>query len=123
MAKKKSVKRNASKSIKPDKKWHAVPLKGSFMATAILGFLISAYWVYPQSLSYGVTFMIIFGAMFIASLISMTKAPVVEKGEYFFCMQALLGDSKYRQPALQDQIQFPLFQLLPLQFLRSQESH
>ncbi|HIJ12093.1 TPA: hypothetical protein HA278_08610 [Candidatus Woesearchaeota archaeon] len=53
-----------------------VPLKGSFMATAILGFLISAYWVLPQSQNYGISFMIIFTLMFIASFISMTKAPL-----------------------------------------------
>lgn len=46
------------------------------MASAILGFLISVYWVYPQSINYGITFMLIFAVMFIASLISMTKAPV-----------------------------------------------
>jgi hypothetical protein len=72
----KIVKRKAKKV----RKWQAVPLKGSFMATAILGFLISAYWVYPQSFNYGISFMIIFGIMFIASLISMTKAPVIENG-------------------------------------------
>ena len=43
---------------------------------AILGFLISVYWVYPQSVNYGVAFMLIFAVMFIASLVSMTKAPV-----------------------------------------------
>jgi hypothetical protein len=61
------------------KHWHAVPLKGSFMATALLGFIVSIYWVYPQSMNYGISFMIVFGAMFIASLISMTKAPLVEE--------------------------------------------
>ena len=58
--------------------WHASPLKGSFMVTAILGFLISAYYVYPQSLNFGIAFMVIFTLMFIASLISMTKAPISE---------------------------------------------
>ena len=61
------------------KQWHAVPLKGSFMLTAILGLLISLYWVYPQNSNYGVTFVIIFGAMFIASMISMTKAPIINQ--------------------------------------------
>ena len=61
------------------KQWHAVPLKGSFMLTAILGLLISIYWVYPQSSNYGVTFVIILGAMFIASMISMTKAPIINQ--------------------------------------------
>lgn len=68
------------KSIKiPSKlRWHAAPLKGSFMVTAMLGFLISAYYVFPQSVNFGLAFMFIFTAMFIASLISMTKAPVIE---------------------------------------------
>ncbi|PIZ50892.1 hypothetical protein COY27_05410 [Candidatus Woesearchaeota archaeon CG_4_10_14_0_2_um_filter_33_13] len=74
----KSTKRPISTAKVPNK-WHAVPLKGSFMVTAILGFLISAYWVYPQSLNYGITFMIIFALMFIASFISLTKAPVVSE--------------------------------------------
>ena len=60
-------------------KWHAVPLKGSFMLTAMLGFLISVYWVYPNNKSYVFTFLLVFAAMFVASLISMTKAPIVEK--------------------------------------------
>lgn len=72
-------KRNVSKSKKkkmPFSRWHAVPLKGSFMLTAIMGFIISAYWVYPQTVNYGIAFMLIFAAMFVASLISMTHAPV-----------------------------------------------
>ncbi len=59
--------------------WHPTPLKGSFMVLAILGFLVTVYIVYPTiSISYSIAFMIVFAAMFIASLISMTKAPVVE---------------------------------------------
>ncbi len=104
-AKRKAVQRNISKiksrsnqnkpttnnNVKTDKnnknqkifgRWHAVPLKGSFMVTAMLGFLISAYWVYPQSFNYGLAFMLIFAVMFIASLVSMTKAPVVKEGSY-----------------------------------------
>ena len=59
-----------------NEKWHAVPLSASFMVTAILGFIISAYWVYPQSTKYGFTFMLVFTLMFISSIVSMTKAPV-----------------------------------------------
>ena len=59
-------------------KWHAVPLKGSFMVIAILGFLISAYIIFPKSRNFGAASMLVFVLMFIASLISMTKAPVVE---------------------------------------------
>ena len=60
-------------------RWHAVPLKGSFMASAMLGFFISAYYVYPKTYNFGIAFMIIFGLMFIAAIISMTKAPVINE--------------------------------------------
>ena len=73
MASKTRVKKSA-KSLK----WHAVPLKGSFMILAILGFLISAYIIFPKSKNFGAASMLIFVLMFISSLISMTKAPLVE---------------------------------------------
>jgi hypothetical protein len=77
-------KSKAPKSVPPKKlfKWHAVPLKGSFMVSAILGFFISLYYVYPQSVSYGFAFMVVFAAMFVASLISMTKAPIVKSKDW-----------------------------------------
>jgi hypothetical protein len=82
-SKKKNHNKNINKKVakgnvntKEPKKWHAVPLKSSFMLTAILGLLISAYWVYPQSKSYGFTFIVVFGAMLIAALVSMSKAPL-----------------------------------------------
>ncbi len=59
------------------------PLKGSFMVTAIVGFLISAVWVFPKNKSWGFAFLVFFAAMFIASIISMTYSPVfpeLEKG-------------------------------------------
>lgn len=65
--------------FKKSLRWHAVPLKSSFMVSAMLGFFISLYYVYDQSPTYGFTFMVIFLAMFIASLISMTKAPTMMK--------------------------------------------
>jgi hypothetical protein len=93
MAKRKAIKRKSTritkkvpKTVSNSKKvskglshWHAVPLKGSFMATAMLGFLISAFWVYPQSFNYGIAFMMIFLLMFIASFVSLTKAPVLRR--------------------------------------------
>lgn len=62
---------------KPVSHWHAVPLKGSFMVTAILGFFISYYYVYPVSINMGIACIIIFVLMFLASVVSMTKAPIV----------------------------------------------
>jgi len=54
-----------------------VPLKGSFMVTAIVGFLISLLYIYRQlgNKTWGFTFMLFFAAMFIASIISMTSSP------------------------------------------------
>ncbi len=60
-----------------------VPLKSSFMVTAIVGFLISAFYVYNQlgKKTWGFTFMLFFAAMFIASLISMTYSPTMPELE------------------------------------------
>lgn len=66
--------------VKRIKKWRAAPLKGSFMVTAILGLLLSYYYVYPVSFNLGLACMIFFVLMFVASLISMTKAPVKTPG-------------------------------------------
>jgi len=59
-------------------KWHPTPLKGSFMVLSIVGLLISTYMIYPRSVNFGIAAILVFAAMFVASLISMTKAPVVE---------------------------------------------
>ncbi|MEK6853623.1 MAG: hypothetical protein AABX64_02975 [Nanoarchaeota archaeon] len=69
--------RRKSSVNKTRQKWHAVPLKGSFMVLSIMGLLITAYLV--EDPDYKMAFMIVFIAMFIASLISMTKAPVLER--------------------------------------------
>ena len=53
-------------------KYNVAPLSSSFMLTAILGFLISVIWVYPNSPSFGVAFALVFALMFIASIISTT---------------------------------------------------
>lgn len=72
-----SSKKRRKKKQKFLEGWHAVPLPASFMMTAILGFFISVYYVYPQSLRFGFTFMLVFLLMFIAALVSMTKAPLM----------------------------------------------
>lgn len=59
--------------------WQAVPLKGSFMVFAILGFLITAYLIYPISSDFGIALMLVFTVMFLASLVSITKAPIKNK--------------------------------------------
>jgi len=52
------------------------PLKGSFMLTSILGFIISAIYIYDINAKLGFAFSLVFFLMFVASLISMTYAPV-----------------------------------------------
>lgn len=55
------------------------PLSGSFMATAVVGFAVSLIFVYKISMAWGMALMIFFVIMFIASIISMTYAPLPEK--------------------------------------------
>lgn len=56
--------------------WQAVSLKSSFAILAILGFLISIYFIYPISKNFGFASMFVFALMFIATLVSMEKAPI-----------------------------------------------
>jgi len=51
------------------------PLKGGYMITSMLGFIISAIYVFPRSQTWGFTFIIFFAVMFVASMISMTYGP------------------------------------------------
>lgn len=50
------------------------PLSAGFMLTSILGFFISIWLIMGLSTTWGFTFTLFFVIMFIASLISMTKA-------------------------------------------------
>ena len=53
------------------------PLSGSFMVTSIVGFLVSVYLI--KDISWRLTMLIFFSTVFIASFISMSKAPVSDK--------------------------------------------
>tara|TARA_Y100000310_G_C20579472_1_gene762225 strand:+ start:518 stop:781 length:264 start_codon:yes stop_codon:yes gene_type:complete len=78
--KKRTVKkRPVKKVLKKAPKWHAVHLKGSFMLMAIVGFLVTAYLIFPENTTWGMAFLLVFGAMFVASIISMTKEPLPEE--------------------------------------------
>ena len=56
--------------------WYKVaPLSGGYMITSIVGFLISAMYVYDISNRWGFTFSLFFMMMFVAPLISMTYGP------------------------------------------------
>lgn len=53
------------------------PLHSSFMLISMLGFILSAFFlINPTYKSWAVAFIIVFAAMFIASMISMSKAPI-----------------------------------------------
>jgi len=57
------------------KEFNIAPLSGAFMITSIVGFLISAFYILPNSGTWGFTLLLFFALMFVASLISMTYAP------------------------------------------------
>ena len=58
-----------------EKQLNVAPLSGGYMITSIVGFLISAFYILPNSSKWGFTFVLFFTIMFVASLISMTYAP------------------------------------------------
>ncbi len=60
-------------------KFNVAPLKGSFVIISIVGFIISAIWVYGRNPAWGFAFCLVFVMMFIASMISMTYGPVGEE--------------------------------------------
>jgi len=55
------------------KKFKFAPLNSAFMATSMLGAVISIMYVLPNSFDWGVAFALIFVVMFVASLISMSS--------------------------------------------------
>ena len=60
--------------------FRAAPLSNSFFFMAILGLLLSALYYHFGTLSssFAFSFMLVFGIMFVASIISMERAPVEE---------------------------------------------
>ncbi len=60
----------------------AAQLNASFMATSLLGFVLSLVFVLPESPSWGIAFSLTFLIMFISSVISMEKGPVELANEY-----------------------------------------
>ena len=53
------------------------PLSGGFMIASIVGFLVSSIYIADFSINWGFALAVVFVIMFIASIISMTKAPVI----------------------------------------------
>ena len=58
------------------RKMNVTPLSSSFMLTSMVGFLVSSFFVYGLSKTWGFTLGLFFALMFIAAMVSMTYAPV-----------------------------------------------
>ncbi len=58
------------------KKFQAAPLSSSFFLVSILGILISLFYWGRIDPSWNFAFLVLFASMFIASLISMRRAPI-----------------------------------------------
>ncbi|HYD03120.1 MAG TPA: hypothetical protein VEC16_02370 [Alphaproteobacteria bacterium] len=54
-------------------------LSAGFMLTSIIGFFVSVFFVWNLSISWGFTFALFFTIMFVASIISMSKADFSDK--------------------------------------------
>jgi multisubunit Na+/H+ antiporter MnhE subunit len=57
-------------------RFKVAPLSGSFMVAAIVGFLISAFYIFPKSRPWGLALVILFIVMFLAGMRSARLAPV-----------------------------------------------
>lgn len=57
------------------KQLNVAPLTGGYMITSMVGFIISAIYVFPRSYNWGMAFALFFALMFVASMISMTYGP------------------------------------------------
>jgi len=62
----------------------AAPLSSGYMLMSMFGFIVSVLVIMDLSRSWGLTLALIFAMMFIASLISMTHAPVLSALEITF---------------------------------------
>ena len=58
------------------KAFKAAPLSNVYMMSSMLGLIISAWFIIPLSKPWGFALTLIFLLMFIASIISMSHAPV-----------------------------------------------
>lgn len=59
--------------------FRAAPLNSSFMATAIIGFLLTMVYYDGFGPTWGFLLALFFVIMFAASIISMTYGPIIEK--------------------------------------------
>ncbi|MBS3135742.1 hypothetical protein J4401_02170 [Candidatus Woesearchaeota archaeon] len=56
--------------------YKVVHLSSGFMLTSLVGAIISVFYVYPKSRSFGFAFLLFFVLMLVAALISMAYAPI-----------------------------------------------
>lgn len=80
--KKRGVK-NRPKVIDSKFNWKPAPIPSSFVALSIFGFLVSAYFIYPRSFNWGVTFMFLFVIFFIAVMFNMGSSLNTKEAYYF----------------------------------------
>lgn len=59
--------------------FNAAPLSSTFVIASILGFIVSVFYVTRISVKFGAAFSLVFLMMFLASFISMSKAPINDK--------------------------------------------
>lgn len=52
------------------------PLSNGFFITGIIGFLVSVFYIYPRSPSWGFTLIILSAILFLSCIISMRHAPI-----------------------------------------------
>jgi len=57
-----------------NKKFKFAALSGGYMLSSMIGIIVSIFYVYKKSADWAITFTIIFGIMFVASVISMSVA-------------------------------------------------
>lgn len=68
-----------SSRVNPSVHESIAPLSKGFFLTSIFGFLIAVMFITQFSLAWGTIIAIICGVMFLASVISITKAPIEEE--------------------------------------------
>ena len=56
------------------KRYKMAPLSGGYMASSMIGFIVSVIWVFPNNPSFGLAFALVFAMMFFSAVASMTHA-------------------------------------------------
>ncbi|MBU0758657.1 MAG: hypothetical protein KKF44_11415 [Nanoarchaeota archaeon] len=72
------------------KKLIVPPLSGTYMLSAMIGFMVSIIYIFPRWPPWGLAFSLTFLAMFLASMKSMTYADP----EHFVTMEKKKGKKK-----------------------------